>query len=477
MGIEGRESEAARLLDLAYDAIFAIEVNGHRITYWNAGAERMYGYSREQALGKVSGELLRTRFPFGHDHAYELVTRMGRWEGSLVQTRSDGTELYVDARWVVDADTQIILEVNRDITAQKLSVERFEVLVQNVVEYAIFMIGPTGRVLTWNEGARRIKGYEEGEIVGHSFEAFYTPEARAEGVPARHLAEAEQQGSLEYEGWRVRKDGTRFWASVVLSALRDPSGQLTGFAKVTRDMTGKQMERQRLLELERSKSAFLNLVAHELRSPLTVIRGYLSLFRDVDESKRVELERRSLPALQAKTEEMSRLVDQMVEVARLEEGSMRLREDRFDLTGLVEQAVSSAQALDPDLHRVLLEPFGEELNVIGDNERTRIILGNLLSNAIKYSPGGGDVTVTLRRDESFGRVAVTDRGVGIRAEDQARLFMPFTRIERKDLSYVPGTGMGLYLSRELARRQGGDVVLMSSNGDGSVFELSVPLAR
>jgi len=472
-----RKPEAAGLLDLAYDAIFSIEVESHRITYWNAGAERMYGFSRSEALGKVSSSLLQTRFPTDRDVAYEEVIRTGVWEGQLVQTRKDGRQVYVDARWAADVGSDVILEVNRDITRHHAVSERFELLVSSVVEYAIFMLDSDGNVVTWNAGARRIKGYDEEEIVGRNFEVFYTPEARAQGVPKRHLADAAAAGHIDYEGWRMRKDGTRFWASVVLTALRDPFGQLTGFAKVTRDMTGKQMERQRLEELERSKSTFLNLVAHELRSPLTVIRGYLSLFRDVDDARRLELERRSLPALQAKTEEMSRLVDQMVEVARLEEGSVRLREDKFDLAATVEHAVSAAQALDEDAHRLTLEPFGEELNVVGDEDRTRIILSNLLSNAIKYSPGGGEVRVRLRRDSGVAWVSVADRGVGISDEDRPRLFAPFTRIERKDLVYVPGTGMGLYLSRELARRQGGDIRLLPSSGEGSTFELSVPLAE
>jgi PAS domain S-box-containing protein len=476
MGVERRESEAARLLDLAYDAIFAIEAESHRITYWNAGAERMYGYSRQEALGLVSGELLKTRLSSGHDYVYGEVSRLGHWEGQLVQRRKDGTELYLDARWALDRPTRTILEVNRDITQHLTTAERFEVLVRSVTEYAIFMLGPDGRVMTWNQGARRIKGYEEQEVLGKSFDIFYTPEARDEGDPAKHLANATSRGSLEYEGWRVRKDGSRFWASVSLTALVDPSGHLAGFAKVTRDMTGKQMERQRLEELERSKSTFLNLVAHELRSPLTVIRGYLSLFTDVDDAKRIELERRSLPALQAKTEEMSRLVDQMVEVARLEEGSMRLRTDRFDLEAAVEQAVASAQALDAQGHRIVLDHFREELNVIGDQERTRIILSNLLSNAIKYSPTGGEIVVRLRRADRRGWVSVEDHGVGIDPGDRERLFAPFTRLERKDLAYVPGTGMGLYLSRELARRQGGDLALKDTSGDGSVFEVSLPLA-
>jgi len=476
MTIKGRETEAAGLLDLAYDAIFAIEVKSHRITYWNAGAERMYGFSRSEALGKVSHSLLKTRFPAEGEIAYQEVIRTGTWEGPLIQTRKDGTEVYVDARWAADVDAGVILEVNRDVTRHHDISERFELLVKSVVEYAIFMLDRDGNVVTWNAGAQRIKGYEEAEVVGRNFEIFYTPEARAQGVPKRHLADAANAGHIDYEGWRMRKDGTRFWASVVLTALRNPFGEISGFAKVTRDMTGKQMEKQRLEELERSKSTFLNLVAHELRSPLTVIRGYLSLFRDVDDKRRIELERRSLPALQAKTEEMSRLVDQMVEVARLEEGSMRLREDRFDLAATVDQAVSGAKALDEEAHRVNLEPFGEELNVVGDEERTRIVLSNLLSNAIKYSPGGGEVLVTLRRRSGYACVAVADQGVGISDQDRPKLFAPFTRIERKDLTYVPGTGMGLYLSRELARRQGGDIQLLPSTGEGSTFELCVPLA-
>ena len=476
MSAKGRESEAARLLDMAYDAIFAIDVESHRITYWNAGAERMYGYSRKEAFGRVSAKLLETRYSSGHDVLYEEVTRVGHWEGQLVQIRKDKSVLYVDARWAFDPETRIILEVNRDITQHFGVHERFEVLVRSVTEYAIIMLDPSGRVATWNEGARRIKGYDEDDIVGQSFELFYPPDARAAGVPAKHLADATLEGSLAYEGWRMRKDGTRFWASVALTAMKDPTGQLAGFAKVTRDMTGKRAEQQRLEELERSKTTFLNLVAHELRSPLTVIRGYLSLFRDVDDEKRVELERRSLPALEAKAEDMSRLVDQMVEVARLEEGSMRLREDTFDLAATSEHSVEGAQALDLQTHRIVMDPFREELNVIGDQDRTRIILSNLLSNALKYSPGGGEVRVSLSREGDLGRVAVRDHGVGIRPEDRERLFVPFSRLERKELNYVPGTGMGLYLSRELARRQHGDVTLTSSDGDGSTFELTLPLA-
>ncbi len=424
----------------------------------------MYGYSREEALGQVPARLLQTRYPGSKTSAYAMVMRNGAWEGRLVQTRKDGAVLVVEGKWALDKAAGRILQVNREVTDQVAASERFRHLVESVRDYAIFLLDARGRISSWNEGARRIKGYEEHEILGTHFSAFYPQEDIEAGKPERELRMAREAGRVEDEGWRVRKDGTRFFALVVITALYDASGKLTGYAKVTRDITARQLERQRLLDLERSKSAFLNLVAHELRSPLTVLRGYLSMFRDASPERRRELEERSLPALEAKTIEMSRLVDQMVEVARLEEGSLRLRADRVDLSTVADEAVALARALD-------------ELNVVGDPERVQMILSNMLSNAIKYSPSGTKVTVILDRTRELGRVAINDQGVGIPMSDQVRLFSRFMRVDRPDSDHVPGTGMGLYLSRELARRMGGDLVLQWSGSGGSSFALLMPLAE
>ena len=437
----------------------------------------MYGYSSEEALGQVSGDLLQTRYPGSRASAYALAMENGLWEGRLVQTRKDGVEIVVEGKWVVDGKRERILEVNREITDELASAERFQLLVESVKDYAIFILDPGGRVTTWNEGARRINGYDADEVIGSHFSIFFRREDVEAGKPERELAMAGETGRFQDEGWRVRKDGSRFFASVVLTALRDPSGRLTGYAKVTRDITASQLERQRLLDLERSKSAFLNLVAHELRSPLTVLRGYLSMYRASSADVRRDLEERSLPALEAKTIEMSRLVDQMVEVARLEEGSLRMRADRVDLVPLTEETVELARALEerPE-HRLHFEPYPHELNVVGDPERIQMILSNLLSNAIKYSPAGGDVTIAMDQSENLARVSVTDHGVGIPLAEQVRLFSRFMRVEQTNYEHVPGTGMGLYLSRELARRQGGDLILQWSGPGGSSFALLMPLA-
>ena len=437
----------------------------------------MYGYSRPEALGQVSAELLKTRHSGSQASAYAMVMENGLWEGRLVQTRKDGAQIVVDGRWVLDPAGERILEVNRDITDQLASAERFQLLVESVKDYAIFLLDTGGRIRTWNEGARRIKGYDSDEIIGTHFSVFYPPEDIAAGKPDRELAIAREAGRVDDEGWRVRKDGSRFFASVVITALFDSAGRLTGYAKVTRDITASQLEKQRLQDLERSKSAFLNLVAHELRSPLTVLRGYISMYRASTPEARRDLEERSLPALEAKTVEMSRLVDQMVEVARLEEGSLRLRTDTFDLGTIADDAVEMARALEESpAHNLVYEPYPYELNVVGDRERVQMILSNLLSNAIKYSPDGGDVTVRLEKTDNLARLSVADHGVGIPLTEQARLFSRFMRVERANYDHVPGTGMGLYLSRELARRQSGDLVLQWSGPGGSSFALLMPLA-
>ena len=437
----------------------------------------MYGYSRAEALGQVSARLLRTRYPDGHDVAYDQVIAGGAWEGRLVQVRKDGSEAHVEGKWALDEGASLILEVNREVTEHVLLAERFQLLVENVRDYAIFLLDTEGNIATWNQGAKRIKGYDEGEIVGRNFSQFYPEAVQAQGIPALHLQLAAENGSLEYEGWRIRKDGTQFWATVVLTALRDASGRLIGYAKVTRDMTSNQLERQRLEELERSKSTFLNLVAHELRSPLTVLRGYLSLFRDADPRTLQSLAQKSLPALEAKMGEMTRLVDQMVEVARLEEGTLELRTDRFDIVATVERAVRTARALDDGGHNISLEPYPQELNFVGDEGRLNLILTNLLSNAIKYSPDGGDVVVAISREKGIARISVADQGIGISEEDRSRLFSAFTRVASNNVRAVAGTGMGLYLSRELARRQGGDVALVRSGPDGSEFALTLPASE
>jgi diguanylate cyclase (GGDEF)-like protein/PAS domain S-box-containing protein len=243
-------AEQAALLDIAHDSIFVRDMQ-NRITFWNKGAADKYGWTADEALGRVTHDLLKTEFPEPLEKINAELMSQGRWEGELVHTRADQTQIVLASRWALQWDThgvpRAVLEINNDITERKLaedalrlSEERLTLLVEGVKDYAIFMLDPEGFVVTWNEGAERIKGYAASEIVGQHFVKFYTPEAIAQGVPSRELKTAAEQGYSEDEGWRVRKDGSRFWANVVITPLRDKAGHLRGFGKITRDITSRK---------------------------------------------------------------------------------------------------------------------------------------------------------------------------------------------------------------------------------------------
>lgn len=246
-----RSSDLVRMgeiLDLASVAVILREYGSDRILYWNSGAEALYGWNSAEALGQVTHALLQTEFPTSQQAVDESLRTSGYWTGELVHTGRDGQRLVVASQHIVRRDTSgqpvAILELNTDLTYRKEleqdlsdSEDRFRLLVDNVQDYAIFLLSPDGRVLSWNTAAQRLKGWSRDEIIGQSFTRFYTAEDLEQHLPTKLLAEAEATGRAHHEGWRVRKDGTRFWADVVLTALRDRRGRLRGFAKITRDLT------------------------------------------------------------------------------------------------------------------------------------------------------------------------------------------------------------------------------------------------
>ena len=258
-GVNGSPKGQSQLLDLAHDAIIVRDLDSV-ITYWNYGAQMTYGWSREDAVGKIIHSFLQTVFPEPVEE-FQRKVKQGWWEGELVHTRSDGARIIVASRQVVQCNERgeplAILEINRDITdrkkaetALKESEERFQLVVESVKDYAIFMLDTNGYILTWNQGAERIKGYRPQEIIGRHFSIFYEEKDREAGKPQRGLARAVAEGRYEDEGWRLRKDGTRFCADVVITPLYGSDGELRGFAKVTRDITERQQAQQALRESE-----------------------------------------------------------------------------------------------------------------------------------------------------------------------------------------------------------------------------------
>ena len=369
--------------------------------------------------------------------------------------------------------------------------DQLALLVSSVVDYAIFMLDPTGRIVTWNDGAERIKGYTADEIIGRHFSVFY-PAADAEiRKPDWELEVAKRDGRYEEEGWRIRKDGSRFWANVVITALRDETGRLRGFGKVTRDLTERRMREEareaerdreaarlrahseRMVELEQTKTQFLNLASHELRGPLTVIRGYNSMLEDGS------IPSDQIPAvarlLEAKLAQIDRLVEQMLETARLEHDTFDVFRDTFDLGDAVQEQLDVLRPLSAN-HRITLQSDRTPMLVHGDSARIEAVVANLVDNAMKYSPSGGNIHLTVRSLGSQVHFSVRDEGLGIAPEHMAQLFTRFGRLPTDANVSIPGTGLGLFLCREIAARHGGDITVKSKLGEGSEFTLTLPAA-
>jgi PAS domain S-box-containing protein len=480
---------AHQLVDLAFDAMFTRGFDDRKITSWNLGAERLYGWTREEALGHIAGELLCSVYPIPLEDIEEQLRQIGHWEGHIRQCRKDGSPVWVAARWGLQTDAagdpHAILEINSDLTTHResherleRSEERFRLLVSAVKEYAIFMLDAEGVVTTWNAGAARIKGYTADEIIGRHFSVFYPPEDVATRKPDRALKIAARDGTYKEEGWRLRKDGTRFWASVVITALRDETGELRGYAKVTRDVTEKHAEEERLreharqmAELEHAKTQFLDLAAHDLRNPLTLIRGYNSLLAagSLPPERIPEIAR----MLEGRLEQIDLLVKQMLDMARLESDRLDLHVERIDLCHLTVDQLTKFRPLTSG-HELAMTTDSVPTFVKADPTRIDTIVANLIDNAIKYSPAGGQVTCRVGTTDSFAFVSVRDQGVGIAPEHIPQLFRRFTRLPTDDNRRIPGTGLALYLCREIAHRHGGELLVTSTPGKGSEFTLLLP---
>jgi len=377
------------------------------------------------------------------------------------------------------------------IAEQGVLGDQFALFVTHVVDYAIFMLDPSGVIVTWNEGAERIKGYSADEIIGTHFSVFYPPEDIRDRKPEWELETARREGRYAEEGWRLRKDGTRFWASVVITAVRDETGHLRGFGKVTRDLTERHaVEEQRnaerdaealrlrehaarMAELEHAKTEFLNLASHELRGPLTVIRGYNSMLEDG--TIPVEQIPATARLLEAKLAQMDLLIEQMLETARLEYDRMELSRDRFDLRWVAQEQLDIFRPLSRG-HHFVMDAAHEPLVVEGDRSRVSTIVANFMDNALKYSPAGGEICVMSGRRRSEVFVRVRDQGLGIADEHLPQLFTRFGRLPTEENVRIAGTGLGLFLCKEIAVRHGGDITVQSKPGTGSEFTLTLPSA-
>ena len=359
------------------------------------------------------------------------------------------------------------------------SEELFSLLVSSVRDYAIFMLDPHGNVATWNAGASRIKGWTADEIIGKHFSTFY-PEADVRaGKCEMELEVAARDGVFEDEGWRVRKDGSEFWANVVITAVRDASGTLIGFAKVTRDLTDrKRGEEERAARLaaehaNRAKDEFLAMLGHELRNPLAPIATALQLMklRGDGESKEQQVIDRQLRY-------MMRLVDDLLDVSRIVQGKITLKTHRLDLREVLAKALELASPMiEQRQHHLDVEAPGR-FYVDGDDARLIQVISNLIVNAAKYTDHGGHIAVSIREDAATREavIEVRDDGIGISPELLPRVFDLFVQGYQGVERSRGGLGLGLTLARQLVALHHGTVEAHSAGlGHGSTFTVRLPL--
>jgi PAS domain S-box-containing protein len=383
-----------------------------------------------------------------------------------------------------DHDGQIVQGGTTENLRQ--SEEMFALLVESVREYAIFLLDPTGHVASWNAGARRLKGYEPVDIIGQHFSRFYPPEVPRERIQDE-LQIAIREGQFRDEGWRLRKDGSRFWADVTITPVRDDQGRLRGFAKVTRDMTAHKAaaeERAQLIreqaaraEAERAnqmKDTFLATLSHELRTPLNAIVGWAHLLDpgtlDPQTAKAVEIIRRNA-SIQA------RLISDMLDISRIGTGKMLLRVERVDLRPVIQAAMDSlAPAATAKGIRLGSELAAELGQVSGDPSRLQQIVWNLVSNAVKFTPRGGEVEVRLARVNSHLEIEVRDTGIGMEPAFVPHVFEAFRQADGSPTRSHGGLGLGLAIVRQLSELHGGRVRAASAGlGRGSAFTVELPL--
>jgi PAS domain S-box-containing protein len=466
-------------------AIFLLDTSGH-VASWNAGAERIKGYTAGEIIGKHMSvfyppEALASNWPA---RELEEALRSGRFEDEGWRVRKDGSRFWANVVITALRDRQGVhrgfSKITRDLTERReqeqllrASEERFRILLEGIEDYAIILLDPDGRITSWNTGAQRITGYRADEVIGQSFERFYSAEDVAAGRPAAELRTALLNRRAEDHGWRVRKDGTRYWADVVVTALHDETGQLRGFAKVTRDLS----ERKRMESLEeqgRHLTEFLAMLAHELRNPLAPIRNALSIMAVSRETSpqiawcRDVIERQTL--------HLTRLVDDLLDVSRITRGKLRMQGETMDVNVAVQRAVEAVRPLiDARKHRLQLNPPGESVPINGDMTRITQVFINLLNNAAKYTPEGGDISVDVASERDDAVVRVKDNGAGIPPQLIEHVFDLFAQGERTLDRSEGGLGIGLTLARRIVALHGGSITARSGGvGQGAEFVVRLP---
>jgi PAS domain S-box-containing protein len=488
--------QALRLSEERYRLLF--ESNPHSVWVYdleslaiidvNAAAILTYGYSREEFLTLNIKDLCPIEAVPAFLDKVARVRDVLEYHGISTHRRKDGTKVEVEitSNPIIYGRRNARLVVSTDITERKnaeealhRSEERFRLMVDNVVDYAILMLDTAGCVTSWNPGAQRIKGYRAEEILGKHFSHFYPRSDVEAGKPQRELEVAAKEGRIIDEGWRVRKDGSTFWANVVITALRDNQGHLRGYAKLTRDMTQSELAREAMSQAKeaaeqsnRFKDQFLSTMSHELRTPLNAVLGFSDLLNDECYGALNDRQHRYVNHIQTGGKHLLRLINDILDLSRIEAGRLELAIENVAVNTCMSEARDCLRPLSDKKSQTVLVKPSANLSVRADATRLKQILMNLLGNAVKFTPDGGKIEVAAHQIGDVVRMEVRDTGPGIPLEEQQRIFKAFQRLQQSKTT--EGTGLGLAITKRLVELQGGNLGIDSQPGKGSCFYFTLP---
>jgi PAS domain S-box-containing protein len=495
------------LLDMAHDAIVVRALDG-RIRYWNHGAETLYGWSKDEAIGRVTHDLLKTVFPAPFEDIQKALRENRRWQGELQHTvRSKGT-VTVSSRWAVrEAENQQIeiLEINRDITAQKKVEEelravnreralriaelqraeqRFRTLLESAPD-AMVIVDGSGQIVLVNQETEKQFGYRRIELLGHNVDMLVPERFRGRHPGRRSLYVSERRvrpmgKGLELFG--LRKNGEEFPVEISLSPIETAEGVLIGSS--IRDISGrKSLEKAlsgkntQLENADKTKDLFLAGMSHGLRAPLHTIIGFADLLAEELKGPLNDQQKHFVRHILDDSQHLLELVNDILDLSKIQAGELQLRWEIFDASAAIEEVVSSFRSQVQAKSIRLETQVGESPALHADHLRFKQVLYNLLSNAIKFTPEGGAIRIAATPRDNFIEIAVSDTGIGIPKEQHEAVFDGFHQVSKTAKSGQAGTGLGLSITRALVEQHGGRIWLESEHGQGSRFILTIPAGK